>query len=201
MFLPLHIFEPRYRTMTADALEGERLIAMALLKPGWQGDYEGRPAIHDVVGVGKIVEDARLEDGRYNLVLFGLSRARILQEVGSGPYRTARVELLQDREADGTAYERKRRTLMAIYAQIMNELAKGAVPQPPDDVPLGMLCDLVASLVSIAPDAKQRLLEELDVAARCDGLLGLLQGVPPPGPGPDDPARRRRTWPMGPSLN
>src|SRR5688572_16335775 len=67
MFLPLHIFEPRYRQMTADALEGERLIAMALLKPDWKENYEGSPPIHDILGVGKIVDDTKLADGRYNL--------------------------------------------------------------------------------------------------------------------------------------
>src|SRR5213078_2405108 len=72
MFLPLHIFEPRYREMTADAIRGERLIAMALLKPGWENHYEGRPPIHPIMGMGKIVEQEALKDGRYNLVLLGL---------------------------------------------------------------------------------------------------------------------------------
>ncbi|HXX93988.1 MAG TPA: LON peptidase substrate-binding domain-containing protein, partial [Planctomycetota bacterium] len=58
-FLPLHIFEPRYRSMTRGALEGERLIGMALLKPGWEGDYYGNPDVHEVIGVGKIIEEER----------------------------------------------------------------------------------------------------------------------------------------------
>lgn len=193
MFLPLHIFEPRYRKMTADALAGERLIAMALLKPGWENDYEGAPPVHPILGVGKVLEDTKLDDGRYNLVLLGLSRVRLIEEVGSGPYRRARVEILRDREAQGKDAERKRRTLVELYAAVLRDL-QGAVAAPPEDVPLGMLCDLVASLVPLPPSTRQGLLEELDVAARCDQLMRLLEGK---GAAP----RRKRSWPMGPSLN
>jgi Lon protease-like protein len=200
MFLPLHIFEPRYRAMTADALRGERLIAMALLRPGWEPEYQGSPAIHPVVGVGKILEDARLEDGRYNLVLLGLSRARVIEEVGTGPYRLARVELLAEREPATKDYERKRRVLLSLYVALMKDMM-GAVPTPPDDIPLGMLCDLVSSLLTLDSAAKQGLLEELDVAARCDRLMRMLEEAPPPKPGADEPTRRKRPWPMGPSLN
>src|SRR6185503_3983944 len=166
MFLPLHIFEPRYRAMTADALEGERLIAMALLKPGWQETYEGAPAIHEIVCVGKIIEDARLDDGRYNLVLLGLSRARVLEEVGQGPYRTARVEVLADQAPDPKRTERKRRILLELYAAIMKSVNQGAVPVPPDDVPLGMLVDLVTPFVVKEIPMKQQLLEKIDAEDR-----------------------------------
>jgi uncharacterized protein len=191
MFLPLHIFEPRYRQMTADCLAGERLLAMALLKPGWQQDYEGSPPIHDIVGVGKIVEDATLPDGRYNLVLLGLTRVRIVEEIGKGMYRTARVEILEDREPEGHDGERKRRILLGLYEQIMTQLT-GKVAQPPEDVPLGMLCDLVASMTAIDPASRQSLLAELDVSLRCARLLQLVQAPP---------QDRKRPWTMGPSLN
>ena len=71
---PLHIFEARYRQMTADALEDDRLIAMALLRQGWESDYESQPDIHSVVCLGRIVGEQRLADGRYNLWLRGLRR-------------------------------------------------------------------------------------------------------------------------------
>src|SRR5262245_32721223 len=67
--LPLHIFEPRYRQMVSDALEEERYIAMALLKPGWETDYEGRPPIHEMVCLGRITAEERLPGGKYNIVL------------------------------------------------------------------------------------------------------------------------------------
>ena len=81
VILPLHIFEPLYRQITADALEGDKLIAMAQMKPGWEGlrDDES-PDIHSVVCLGRIVSWERLDDGRYYLLLQGLSRARVLDE-------------------------------------------------------------------------------------------------------------------------
>src|ERR1700681_1365913 len=78
---PLLIFEPRYRQMTADALAGDRLISLALLRPGWEEDYEGRPAVHPIGCLGKIVADQHLDGGRYNLLLRGLRRVRLLGDV------------------------------------------------------------------------------------------------------------------------
>src|SRR5438874_12680526 len=94
---PLHVFEPRYRQMTADALAGDRLIALALLKPGWEEDYESRPAVQPVACLGRVVADQLLPDGRYNLLVRGLARLRVRDEVADDqPYRTARGELLTD---------------------------------------------------------------------------------------------------------
>src|SRR5438552_2023140 len=69
--LPLHIFEERYKAMTADALNGDRRIAMALLRPGWERSYYGRPQIEPVVCVGKILSHEKLPDGKYNFLLQG----------------------------------------------------------------------------------------------------------------------------------
>src|SRR5947208_14651110 len=67
--LPLHIFEERYKAMTADALAGDRQVAMALLKPGWERNYYQKPAIEPIVCVGKILTHERLADGKYNFLL------------------------------------------------------------------------------------------------------------------------------------
>src|SRR5258706_14355947 len=88
--LPLHIFEERYRAMTADVLGSHRQVAMALLRPGWEKDYYGRAAIEPVVCVGTILSHERLADGRYNFLLQGHTRARGVEEVGDEPYRLAR---------------------------------------------------------------------------------------------------------------
>src|SRR5712691_309361 len=77
---PLHVFEPRYRDLTTDALDGDNLVAMALLKPDWESDQGDRPPIHPVVCLGRIVANQRLDDGRFLLLLRGLSRARVVQE-------------------------------------------------------------------------------------------------------------------------
>ena len=199
-FLPLHIFEPRYRAMTADALGGERLIGMSLFKPGWEGDYYGNPAVHDVIGVGKIVEDERQEDGRYNLVLHGVARARIVEVVSSDPYRTAKVELLEDREETGEKHERPRQLLLRFYGEVLKKVLKGSAVTPPDDLPLGALCDLVSALLGFDPPVKQSLLEDLDAGSRCDRLVSLLQDSKAPGFGGEGGARRRAD-PGNPSMN
>ncbi len=79
VFLPLHIFEPRYREMVADALKGERLIGMTLLKPGWESNYEGRPPVYPVGCAGLVSHVDKLADGRYNIVLHGLEKFRVLR--------------------------------------------------------------------------------------------------------------------------
>src|SRR4051794_40652170 len=90
--LPLHVFEERYKEMTADVLRsGSRVIAMALLRAGWEKDYYQAPAIEPVVCVGRILSHERLEDGRYNFLLQGVMRARVVREVRQRPYRVAEV--------------------------------------------------------------------------------------------------------------
>ena len=199
-FLPLHIFEPRYRAMTAGALEGERLVGMALFRPGWEADYYGNPAVHDVIGVGRIVEDELQEDGRYNIVLHGVARARIVEVVSSDPYRTARVELLEDRAESGAKYGRLRRLLLQFYTELLKTVLKGSPVDPPDDLALGSLCDLVAAVLGFDPPVKQALLEDVDVGSRCDRLISLLQDSNAPGFG-GGKALPKRPWPPGPSVN
>ena len=83
VFLPLHIFEPRYRAMTADALHGDRIIGMTLLMPGYEADYQGRPAVYPVGCAGVITHAEQLPDGRSNVVLRGIEKFRILDEDAS----------------------------------------------------------------------------------------------------------------------
>ena len=95
--LPLHIFEPRYRAMTEDALGAERVIGMALLKSGGQAPALGAAPVFDVGCVGHVGESQQLPDGRFNLLLHGERRFRIVeQEVTTRGYIVADVELLDD---------------------------------------------------------------------------------------------------------
>src|SRR3954469_6031421 len=92
VFLPLHIFEPRYREMVAVAVATDRLIGMALLRPGGDRDYEGNPPVYPIGCSGVMTHVEALADGRYNIVLRGLERFRILEEDRSRRYRRAVVE-------------------------------------------------------------------------------------------------------------
>ncbi len=93
----MHVFEPRYRLLLEDALAGDRLIAMAVLAPGWQKDYEGRPPLYPMACLARVTTHHRLEDGTYNLLILGLRRARLLRELqGVKSYREAEVELCEE---------------------------------------------------------------------------------------------------------
>src|SRR5262249_40998533 len=95
VMLPLHIFEQRYQQMAGDALAGDHLITMVLLKPGVESASEDKPRLCSIGCLGRIVADQRLKNGRYNVLLRGLSRVRILQELEQDKlYRSACVELL-----------------------------------------------------------------------------------------------------------
>ena len=67
VFLPLHIFESRYRKMVDEALGGDRIIGMVLLRPGWEQDYEGRPSVYPIGCAGVITHAERLADGRFEI--------------------------------------------------------------------------------------------------------------------------------------
>src|SRR5689334_21283613 len=89
---PLLIYEPRYREMVADALKGDKIIGMVRLRPGFEKDYEGRPPIY-AVGCAGIIDDYQaLPDGRYAILLRGLTTFRIVSEDQRRPYRLARIE-------------------------------------------------------------------------------------------------------------
>src|SRR5262245_37459049 len=89
--LPLYVFEPRYRQMVEDVLRHGRWIAIALLRPGYESDYEGSPDFHEVGGAGFLVRSNRLEDGRYEIVLEGRTRVRLEEIPSARLYRMARA--------------------------------------------------------------------------------------------------------------
>src|SRR5881409_3432726 len=91
VFLPLHIFETRYREMVGDALAGDRIIGMVLLRPGYEANYEGRPPIYDVGCAGVITHSQPLSDRRYDIVLRGIEKFRITSEDHSHAYRIGNI--------------------------------------------------------------------------------------------------------------
>ena len=176
VFLPLHVFEPRYREMIADALAGDRLIGMVLLRDGWQSDYEGRPPVYPVGCSGVITHVERLSDGRYNLVLRGLDRFRIVAEDHGKSYRRAAVETLRERPIDsasGDELTRLRRRLGALIAPSAE--AHGAGLPITAAMPDHDLVNALAQYLSLDPIEKQALLELDSVAGRAAALIELLE--------------------------
>lgn len=180
---PLHIFEPRYRALFEAAMADDRLIAMALLAPGWEPDYEGRPAVQPFACLGRIATHQRLEDGRYNLLLQGVRRIELLEELPPTQlFREARAEIREDLYPLGATKARPelRRRLVDRFKQLLPKLpdAHEQLDQLlSSEIPLGMLTDLVAYALDIGLELKQRLLSEIDVDARARVLLERLDKV------------------------
>jgi Lon protease-like protein len=174
VFLPLHIFEPRYREMIADALASDRLIGMVLLRPGWERDYEGRPRVYPVGCSGVITHAERLRDGRYDIVLRGLDRFRVVEEDASRSYRRAIVEPVPDPAPAGD----QRRIIHACRAKLESIL--GTDPRVGDArIPSAMpdedLVNALAQYLDLEPVEKQALLEKPCLRSRAESLVELLE--------------------------
>jgi uncharacterized protein len=177
---PLHIFEPRYRQMTEDALAGDRFIALVLPLPGWEKDYAHAPALHSVACVGRVVADQRLDDGRFNILLRGHARIRIRKEMTTKKlYRVASTELLEDVPIADEEVE-------ACWRQMLIERSPAWFPKHGEvveqfakllqsDLPLGVLCDIMTFALPLDAEFKQSLLEELDVETRLRTLHDFLE--------------------------
>jgi Lon protease-like protein len=181
VLFPLHIFEERYREMTADALEGDRLIAMALLKPDRPIPDNARgPRIHDMVCLSKITAEEKLPDGRYYLVMQGLARARVIRERPTQRlYRIGELELCRDDETGLTDSENQciRERLLKGIQSLHVELAVNPmfVQALDGELPLGAFCDILAHALKLAPGPSQRILEELNVHKRGRLVLEAIQ--------------------------
>ena len=172
---PLHIFEPRYRAMVADALEGERLIGMVMLRPGWERHYEQAPDVYPVGCAGFITHADRLADGRYNIMLRGLEKFRIAAErtlrEGAERYRIARVESIKETVSGASAaIQDARRRLEKLIARTLHKNEHDFIPK---DVPDADLVHAIAQ--HLEPLEKQALLECNSLLERCEALVELLE--------------------------
>jgi uncharacterized protein len=178
---PLHIFEDRYREMLEDALSGDRLIAMAVLEPGWEADYDSRPPIAEYACLGKVVAHHRLEDGRYNVLLLGVQRVRIVHELEPlRSFRQAQVELIEDSYDFDMVCERQQlqEQLLAAFQKHLPcscELPEQLENMLSSHIPLGLLTDLAAYALPLDADVKQQLLAECHVRERAEILLSEVE--------------------------
>jgi Lon protease-like protein len=172
MALPLHVFEPRYREMTSQAWSTHRTIGMTLLRPGWEPDYHARPPVYPIGCAGRIEQCEVLADGRYNIVLRGLSRFRIREEHAGEAYRVATVEALQD-SADSSA-ERLRELRRKLHAAIGRAADGPAVlvmqPELSDEV----FVNALGQSMDLTPVERQSLLDCDAIQQRYERLLEIL---------------------------
>ena len=180
--LPLHVFEPRYRQMVADCLAGDRWLGVVMLRAGWEKDYQGRPPVHGVAGVGEIIQAEMLADGRYNILLDGRTRVRLLaEEPPDGRlYRVARTERIENRgpSPNDRTFAGRLQELRTAHARLLMALGQshpdvvgrltvaGASP--------GAVIDRIVSAVVPDAEVRQRLLEAVDVSERLDLAVGAL---------------------------
>ncbi len=172
--LPLHIFEPRYRHMVRDCLAGDKRMAMALLRPGWESDYYGRPPIYPIAGAGEIIRHEELPDGRFNILLRGTMRIGITAELPTDkPYRVARARPLPDRypDANPQALADRIERLKVFYLRVVSEVQKGqgeiakifsGVKDP------GIIVDRIAGAAIADAEARQQVLEAIEVSTRLE---------------------------------
>ena len=178
VFLPLHIFEPRYRQMIADALSGDRIIGMVLLKPGFEDDYDGRPPIYGTGCAGLITHVERTEDGRYNLILRGLEKFIVHGEedpIAGTQYRRALVTMVDEMVpgSERDALKSERHKLEALLTPLFDgALAEHRLPQsmPDED-----LVNALAQYLEFDPLEKLALLERQGPLARCRSMVELLE--------------------------
>jgi uncharacterized protein len=175
VFLPLHIFEPRYREMIGDALAGDRIIGMVLLRPGWEGDYEGRPPVYPIGCAGLITNAERLADGRYNIVLRGLAKFRVVGEDASRAYRQAEIETVLEppSEFDRDELRGARQRLESLL--VPQPSGRGVDPKMPPSMADEDLVNALAQYLDLEPLEKQALLERETLLARCRSLIELLE--------------------------
>ena len=173
VFLPLHISEPRYREMVAYALEHDRLIGMTLLQPGFEASYEGRPAVYAVGCAGIITHAEHLPDGRYNIVLEGRFRYRVLQEAPPDPYRIASVEEIASVPLP-TPEEAARVTRMAtrLFAAVAGQMELPPLPDGP--LPAERLSSEIAVRLRYSAEELQAILELDQVGGRFGSLISRM---------------------------
>jgi Lon protease-like protein len=158
--------------MVADALRSHRTIGMVLLKPGYEEDYQGRPPIYPLGCSGVIVEDERLDDGRYNILLLGQSRFRVVEERGGEHYRLAVVEELPDPVGDAASLDDVRERLLAA----VSPLADGAaVLHLKEAVSHAALVNGLCQVLDLSPVEKLSLLGCDTLEARARRLLAVVE--------------------------
>ena len=175
---PLQIFEPRYRAMVADALKGDRIIGMVLLRPGYEADYEGRPPVSAIGCAGAITDVKELPDGRYLIMLRGLMKFRVKSEDQSRAYRLARVEAIPEAPTaeDRVALRQWRARLETLLVPAVPSRADPSSPALSDED----LVNLLAQNLDIEPLTRQDLLERQGLLARSEALTDLLKLKVPP---------------------
>lgn len=173
--LPLHVFEPRYRQLVSDIVKSDARFGIVLLKDGWETDYYGSPPIHEYGTIAQIEQSLELPDGRYNLIVNGIARFRIIEAVSEKPYRVARV-IAEPEQSSSMVDAWAQREWLADLSHRYLEFLPGN-----SDVPeiatanLGALTNALIMSLSLEIDEKQKLLETSDLLERANRVGAALE--------------------------
>ena len=175
VFMPLHIFEPRYCEMVRDVVSDDRIIGMVLLKDGWNLHADPNPPVYAVGCAGIITHIESLDDARYNIVLRGFERFRVTQEDQTRTNRCADVDFLPEQvSADGKLQlDRDKQKLKQLLNQ--SQSRTGPEAKIPRDMPTENLVNTLAQYLEFEPVEKQALLERIGPPERCKALVDLLE--------------------------
>jgi len=178
---PFHVFESRHRDLLNAALDHDGLIAMSLLAPGWESGYEGCPPLLPHACLGRVITHQRREDGQYDVLLLGMRRIKIIEELSPrNTFREAKVQLLDDLcdSENDSGRESLQTALMQSFQENLpgGESASAAVRELlSTDIPLSVLTDLVSFALPLPIELKTQLLAECDVDRRGWLLLEALE--------------------------
>ncbi|MCX7413512.1 MAG: LON peptidase substrate-binding domain-containing protein [Planctomycetia bacterium] len=184
----LHVYEPRYRAMLEEAIEDDRLIALGVLAPGWEQQYEGRPTLRSTACLCRVATHQRTPEGTYNVLLLGVRRLRLIRELPPKKlFRVVESEIVDDELAGDVPAE----AAATLQKQLLAAF-KRAMPKIPDayeqldqllgsQITLGMLADIVAYTIDLDLEWKMRLLAESDVLKRTALLLEAISARPAAG--------------------
>ena len=187
--LPLNVFEPRYLNMVDDARAGDGVIG--IVQPRDEGPRD-RPALEPVGGLGRIESYDETEDGRYLIVLAGLARFRVIEELDAPtPYRTARVDYAEfedDLRPRPLADPADRSAFLDLLRRFFDQQGVEADWPSIEHAPMAAVVNKVAMAIPFDPAAKQALLEAAGGAERAEALAALMRAAldaesDEPGPG------------------
>ncbi len=178
---PLHLFEPRYRQMAEEVLAGDGRVGMVVVPPEHAADMSGNPPVYEIGCAGPIVQNQKLPDGRFNIVIAGEFRFRILNELEGPPerlYRMAEIERLEDRLLD-SEHEEVSRLRKEIDTHVRTLMQRsGADPAEANEILPNVghatFVNTLANALAFSPPEKQGLLEADGIRERFERLEGLL---------------------------
>jgi len=173
--VPLHVFEPRYRQMIADVAARDQRFGLVLLRPGFEAAYFGAPPVYACGTIGRIEQMATLPDGRYNILVFGEMRFRIIAETSQEPYRTARAIAQPQISGDPNAAYAQREWLTELSKQYLRYFPERESVPEIESAGLEALTNALIMSLSFDAAERQRLLEIDNIVTRAGDVATELE--------------------------